>query len=1194
MRGPFGEGEIWLKPDARPVSVPPFHLNGERREALDSLVGECIARKKLEPGKGAWNTPAFPVPKKTPGSYRLVQDLRPQNAATVKDGHPLPRINDMVHRQGKNAVWTVLDLVDGFHQMPLRKDHRHITCMSTPRGSMQWTVQVMGLKNAATQFQRMMEWVLQDLPATDPYIDDSITGSNGPSEEERIWNNYHAVRAQLLKYRELKVVCSAKKSVFFGQEVEFCGHILRKGSRSPAPGKLLPIQLWELPQTVTDLRGFLGLTNYFSEYVEHYAETAAPLMGKLKLNRVDGKKGSKLRLIWTDQEVQAFEELKRKLCKGLELWQPDLDQPFRLQCDASDYAIGAELGQKVDGKWRPVAFYSRKLAKSQVNWAPREKETYAIVAALRKWSGLIGFQPVLVTTDHKSLEDWVTEHVDTPSGPRGRRARWHETLSQFDLEIKYIPGPDNVVPDALSRWAYPASSSREDVSFHGSLEAKEEVRKMLEEELAQGKRVGLVRCVRPGAAEMVVSGPLAVHGPKEAGLRVVTRSKLDTDEVAGEGVQEEGSGGEAPPPEVPPQAAWNRTTRRRRPSPDRVGEGVPEPVGGLNPLAPPFVSQGAPVLSAPPPVLAPAEPVVPASLPLSPPSIPPPQVATPSLRCSVGRRPAAASSRIRGVCPLPPAASAVPLRFQFAVPPPARQVQSGPDLPELVEGGPVDYEEEPRGGVELEESEVNPPVSVNPGGFQFADLPPGARRGGRGCIPPARVARGGPAQFVNASSSSSSPSSGVQGVPDGGVHILDHDWTEFYENCPYFGALWQEARAPDQNWPGEHKVFRSKLYWAEKLCVPDGLVLAVIKAHHEWLGHMGVERSILEVGRRFVFPPYVDPKVVLAEVKKNCLVCQACDRTNWPSKGPIVMTPILDSFMSSVCLDVFSMPVATWQGAHYDAFLLCIDRHSGWVVAKPTQKFGLTGEKAAHLLLDATWGEVGVPSIVTSDQGPQFISQWWQTMCGRLGIRCAYSQAHRPQANGRAEVAGRVIQDVLRKLLIDKDISWVEALPRAIRLLHDTPDPVTHYSPYEIVFGRERALAGLPWSPVRVCPEAEVFFERMAEIDRLVAVALNEAHRKVANQVNSHRRGRPPYVVGDWVWYLRPKGVGGAKLQSWWQGPFRVHERLGESSYRLRTPQGQFFDAHADQLKLCHWVEPEDPITSLQYPPQLQLDGEEE
>ena len=88
IRGPFGEAEIELKAGAVPVSRPPFRMTGERRDALIDLVNQAKECGKLEEGKGPWNTPAFPVPKKTPHTFRLVQDLRPQNEATVKDGHP--------------------------------------------------------------------------------------------------------------------------------------------------------------------------------------------------------------------------------------------------------------------------------------------------------------------------------------------------------------------------------------------------------------------------------------------------------------------------------------------------------------------------------------------------------------------------------------------------------------------------------------------------------------------------------------------------------------------------------------------------------------------------------------------------------------------------------------------------------------------------------------------------------------------------------------------------------------------------------------------------------------------------------------------------------------------------------------------------------------------------------------------------
>ena len=147
---------------------------------------------------------------------------------------------------------------------------------------------------------------------------------------------------------------------------------------------------------MTELRGSLGLCNFFSEYVEHYAEAASPLMGMLEFSRADGKKGSKKKLEWTGEAEMAFELLKQKLTKQLELYQVDPERPSVLRTDATDYAIGAVLEQQHPDDKRadlielnktrlvPVSFYSRKLAESQLNWTPREKETYAIVASLRK------------------------------------------------------------------------------------------------------------------------------------------------------------------------------------------------------------------------------------------------------------------------------------------------------------------------------------------------------------------------------------------------------------------------------------------------------------------------------------------------------------------------------------------------------------------------------------------------------------------------------------------------------------------------------------------------------------------------------------------------------------------------------------------------------------------------------------------
>ena len=197
--------------------------------------------------------------------------------------------------------------------------------------------------------------------------------------------------------------------------------------------------------------------------------------------------------------MKAFQELKRRLCSGLILQRVNPDKPFVLRVDASGYAVGATLEQLKEGDGRPiaqdamekktvpVAFMSRKLTGSQRNWTPRELETYAIILALQKWESWIGLQPVLVLTDHQSLEAWAKEVLDTPSGPVGRRARWHQIFSKFDLTVGYIPGKENMIADVLSRWAYPASQALRDVSKHGSAQDKEEMEKIIEEEQEEEK-----------------------------------------------------------------------------------------------------------------------------------------------------------------------------------------------------------------------------------------------------------------------------------------------------------------------------------------------------------------------------------------------------------------------------------------------------------------------------------------------------------------------------------------------------------------------------------------------------------------------------------------------------------------------------------------------------------------------------------
>ena len=233
------------------------------------------------------------------------------------------------------------------------------------------------------------------------------------------------------------MVCKPTKASLFVKEVEFAGHVVGHGQRRPMPGKLASLHHWEKLETISELRSFMGFCNYYSGCIRMYAELSGPLYRMLQVGNFDGWKGSKKKLAWTPEAEDAFSRLKERLLGQLGLFLVDPDKGFVLRTDASDYGVGAVLEQiRDDGSHVPVAFWSRILAEGQRRtWTARGKETYAIVCALRKWSGHIGWQPVVVCTDHQSLQSWHKEHVDTPSGPAARRARWHETFAKFDVSV---------------------------------------------------------------------------------------------------------------------------------------------------------------------------------------------------------------------------------------------------------------------------------------------------------------------------------------------------------------------------------------------------------------------------------------------------------------------------------------------------------------------------------------------------------------------------------------------------------------------------------------------------------------------------------------------------------------------------------------------------------------------------------------
>ena len=174
----------------------------------------------------------------------------------------------------------------------------------------------MGAQNGNAAFQRMMEDPLGPVrDCADQYVDDIIIGSGTEdmTEDELIEAHEKELHRVLNELDKHSMVCKPTKASLFVREVEFAGQVVGHGQRRPMPGKLASLHHWEKPQTISELRSFMGFCNYYSGYVRMYADLSVPLHKMLQVGTFVGRKGSKKKLAWTTEAGDAFSRLKERL-----------------------------------------------------------------------------------------------------------------------------------------------------------------------------------------------------------------------------------------------------------------------------------------------------------------------------------------------------------------------------------------------------------------------------------------------------------------------------------------------------------------------------------------------------------------------------------------------------------------------------------------------------------------------------------------------------------------------------------------------------------------------------------------------------------------------------------------------------------------------------------------------------------------
>ena len=287
--------------------------------------------------------------------------------------------------------WTTLDAAAAYCSIPLAEKDKEKTAFSVPRGKYEFNVTPYGLSNAGATYQRMIDICLSGLPPDRvlAYMDDIVIFSKTFAEHKLMLEK---VFQCLLK---AGVTLKISKCNFANNVVDFLGYELSEKGVKPQKRLTEAIRTFSTPQNRKEVRRFLGLAGFYRRFIPDFANISRPL-NALTSDNVLFK--------WTNDCELAFNSLKDKLSSEPVLSFPRIGEPFVVEVDASDYAVGGVLSQmNSDNQLHPVAYMSIALKPSEQNWCPHSKEAYALLLATRDWHVYLAGQKFVLNSDHNPL-----------------------------------------------------------------------------------------------------------------------------------------------------------------------------------------------------------------------------------------------------------------------------------------------------------------------------------------------------------------------------------------------------------------------------------------------------------------------------------------------------------------------------------------------------------------------------------------------------------------------------------------------------------------------------------------------------------------------------------------------------------------------------------------------------------------------
>nr|XP_027124403.1 uncharacterized protein LOC113741122 [Coffea arabica] len=414
---------ILLENDCKPVVETQRRLNPNMKEVKGGMTTIMGKNDEL-------------IPSRLVVGWRVCIDYRKLNTVTRKDHFPLPFLDQLLERIAGYEFYCFLDGFSGYNQIAIAPEDQEKTTFTCPYGTFAFRRMPFGLCNAPATFQRCMMAIFSDYieKIMEIFMDDfSVYGSSFD-------HCLHNLELILQRCEETNLVLNWEKCHFMVKEGIVLGHKISSKGIEVDQAKIEVIEKLPPPSNVKGIRSFLGHAGFYRRFIKDFSRIVKPLCDLLCKDTP---------FQFDDNCLVAFERLKKELISAPIITSPDWSLPFELMCDASDYAVGAVLGQKKEGRLHVIYYASKLLNEAQLNYATTEKELLAVIFALDKFRSYLVGSKVIIYTDHAALKYLLRKKDAKP-----RLIRWILLLQEFDVEIKDKKGSENLVADHLSRLEY--------------------------------------------------------------------------------------------------------------------------------------------------------------------------------------------------------------------------------------------------------------------------------------------------------------------------------------------------------------------------------------------------------------------------------------------------------------------------------------------------------------------------------------------------------------------------------------------------------------------------------------------------------------------------------------------------------------------------------------------------------------------